>query len=71
MASAHPLLSSDKKGSKAMTLALEMVDSIGRSGLVMVPDIPTPEMIRAGAEAGGVDGQTIDRIWNAMIAVQE
>ena len=53
--------------SKALQMALDVVDAIGEAGLVTVPAKPTAAMPAAGARAGDVSVECAWRIYQAMI----
>ncbi len=53
--------------SEAFEFALDTLSAIGRAGLVIVPAAPTPEMLRAGAEAGEIPNPKVRRIYKAML----
>ncbi len=52
---------------KAFDFALDTLSAIGRAGLVIVLAEPTPEMLRAGAEAGEISAPKVRRIYRAML----
>ncbi len=68
----------DKTGSRltaddrmAMTLSLEILNSLGKAGLVAVPLEPSPEMLKAGGRAGAVNAITAAAIYQAMLKVDD
>ena len=48
--------------SKALQMALDVVDAIGEAGLVTVPAKPTAAMLASGARAGDVSVECAWRI---------
>ena len=54
-------------GSRHLQRALDAVAAMGVSGVVVVPELPNPCMIDAGARAGDVSKETAARIYRAMI----
>ena len=61
----------DVGGGGALDLALDVLAALTAAGLAVVPVDPTPEMIRAGAAAGGVDDAKAATIFAAMLAAAE
>lgn len=57
----------DIRGSRALQNALDAVGAVGDSGFILVPSVPTPEMIAAGAEAGRVSPELARIIYRAML----
>jgi len=55
----------------AMTLSLEILNGLGKAGLVAVPLEPSPEMLEAGAHTGAVDAITAAAIYRAMLKADE
>ena len=53
--------------SKALNMALDVVDAISEAGLVTVPAKPSAAMLAAGARAGDVSVEVAWRIFQAMI----
>ncbi|MGB0671469.1 MAG: hypothetical protein ACPGNT_08225 [Rhodospirillales bacterium] len=58
-----------KIGSHALSLTLDMLETLKTAGLTVVQFDPTTEQCEAGAKAGGVDPDTAARIFRAMISV--
>lgn len=54
-----------------MKLSLEVLNGLGKAGLVAVPLEPSPEMLKAGARAGAVDAITAAAIYKAMLKADE
>ncbi len=54
-----------------MTLSLEILNGLGKAGLVAVPLEPSPEMLEAGGRAGAVDVITAAAIYRAMLKADE
>jgi len=50
--------------------ALAVLESIARSGLVIVPVEPTAAMIEAGALIGRLDPEQAARVWRAMVRAE-
>ena len=57
--------------SKALQMALDVVDAIGEAGLVTVPAKPTAAMLASGARAGDVSVECAWRIYQAMIKAND
>jgi len=56
---------------KPLELSLEILNGLGKAGLVAVPVEPTPRMVAAGMRAGEEDSRTAALIYKAMIAADE
>ncbi len=54
-----------------MMLSLEILNGLGKAGLVAVPLEPSPGMLKAGARTGTVDAITAAAIYRAMLAADE
>lgn len=54
-------------GGKPLELSLDVLDAIGDAGMVIMPETPTPGMIRAAAAAAGIDEDTARKIYEAMV----
>jgi hypothetical protein len=57
----------EKAGSRHLEKALAAVEAMGTCEAVVVPAVPSPCMLAAGALAGGVSKETVARIYNAMV----
>lgn len=57
----------DIRGSRALQNALDAVGAVGDSGFVLVPSVPTPEMIAAGAKVGRISPDLARAIYRAML----
>ncbi len=55
----------------AMTLSLEVLNGLGKAGLVAVPREPSVRMLKAGAGAGAVDTITAAAIYRAMLTADD
>lgn len=55
----------------ALGSSLEVLDAVGRAGLVLVPEMPTARMLRAGKKAGAGSELDASRIFAAMLAAAE
>ena len=58
-------------GGKPLELSLGVLDAIGEAGMVILPETPTPGMIRAAAEATGVDEATARKVYQIMVRAAE
>jgi hypothetical protein len=54
-----------------MTLSLEVLNGLGKAGLVAVPLEPSLKMLEAGARAGAVDTITAAAIYQAMLKADD
>jgi len=54
-----------------LDLSLEILNGLGKAGLVAVPSEPTPRMVAAGMREGEVDSHTAALIYRAMITADE
>ncbi len=57
----------DVRGSRALQKALDAVGAVGDSGFVLVPSTPTPEMIKAGSQAGHISPDLARVVYRAML----
>lgn len=57
--------------SRTFAETLQIVAAIGNSGLVVLPAEPTPDMLAAGAAAGGIAPGAVRRILAAVFAAAE
>ncbi len=51
-----------------LSLALSIMDSFSKAGVVLVPSDPTEEMLEAGAGVCGGDGEKAKAVYVAMIS---
>lgn len=51
--------------------ALYIVSAVSRSGLAVLPRTPTPEMLKAGAEAAGISEGAAAIVYHAMLAAEQ
>ena len=58
-----------KIGSRALQQALAAVERLNRTETVVAPRTPSASMLASGSRAGGVDSETAERIYRAMVAV--
>lgn len=58
-------------GGKPLELSLDVLDAIGEAGMVILPDSPTPGMLRAATRVAGVDEITARKIYQAMVREAE
>lgn len=58
----------NESGTAPMDLALAAVEAIEAAGLVALPVDPTPAMIAAGVETGGLSPEKTVSVYKAMIA---
>ena len=58
-------------GGKPLELSLDVLDAIGEAGMVIMPETPTPGMIRAAAAATGVDEATACKVYEVMVREAE
>lgn len=56
----------DAQGTRQLDFALDVVEALGRQGLMAVPVKPTQDMLLAGVAAGAGSAETALRIWQAM-----
>ena len=54
-------------GGNPLGLSLAVLDAIGEAGMVIMPESPTPAMIRAAAGATGVDEATARKVYEVMV----
>ena len=59
-----------RRGSVALERALQAVEQMGRSNLMLVPGEPSESMIMAGAAAGDISPEAARRVWQAMLEAQ-
>jgi hypothetical protein len=59
-----------RRGSVALERALQAVEQMRTSNLVLVPDEPSDRMIMAGAAAGSITPEAVRRVWQAMLEAQ-
>ncbi len=57
--------------SETLSLTLSILDEMGKAGLLVVPNMPTGEMLRAGAIAGDTDIGTAMAVYDAMTREEE
>lgn len=67
MAIGSPPTESGSSEETPLKLSLAILDALGKAGLIIVPERPSPGMIRAGADAGGVTGPVAAAIYEAMV----
>jgi hypothetical protein len=53
---------------RSLDRALNVLDAIGRAGLVVVPLEPTRHMVQRVAREGGVSQEAARRIYRALVA---
>lgn len=53
---------------KTLADALYIVSAVSRCGLRVLPQTPTPEMLRAGAEAAGISEGAAAMVFQAMLS---
>ncbi len=58
-------------GGKPLELSLGVLDAIGEAGMVILPETPSPGMIRAAAGATGVDEATARKVYQVMVREAE
>lgn len=58
----------NESGAAPLELALAAVEAIEAAGLVALPVAPTPAMIAAGVETGGLSPEKTVSVYRAMIA---
>ncbi|WP_158046921.1 hypothetical protein [Skermanella pratensis] len=63
----HYKIDEKRPSSNAMNYALNVVETMGDTGLVSVPIKPTTAMLTAGARSGHVSVETAWKIYQAMI----
>jgi hypothetical protein len=59
-----------RRGSVALERALQAVERMGPSDLMLVPGEPSDSMIMAGAAAGSISPEAARRVWQAMLEAQ-
>ena len=57
----------EKTGSRALTLALDILSSLSRADLAVVPIMPTADMLKAGASAGQTSHKKTAAIYHTMV----
>lgn len=58
-------------GGKPLELSLGVLDAIGEAEMVIIPNSPTPGMIRAATRAASVDEATARKVYQAMVREAE
>ena len=58
-------------GGKPLELSPGVLDAIGEAGLVIIPESPTPELVRAAAGSTGIDEATARKIYEVMVQAAE
>lgn len=51
--------------------SLKFLEQLRDAGLMVMPAEPTQAMLQAGAEAGGVDVNTVARVFHAMLEAED
>lgn len=54
-------------GSRALPGALDTVEALASTGMRVIPEKPTQDMLAAGCQAGGVPVRTVWNIYQAML----
>ena len=57
----------EKTGSRALTLALDILSSLSRADLAVVPIMPTADMVKAGADVGQTSHKQTAAIYHTMV----
>ena len=57
-------------GSGALMQSIEMLDTLGISGMAVTPNEPTASMLQAGAAVGGVTRDVVRQIYQVMLQAE-
>lgn len=57
----------EKQGSRALQLALDILSSLSRADLAVVPIMPSAKMLESGNKAGGTNNKETAAIYHTMV----